>query len=83
MPVVFREAGYRFHFYSHEGSPREPVHVHVSRPGATAKLWLFPDIRLSYNRRMTPREMKAVELIVEQHREEIADAWNAYFAGTD
>lgn len=29
MPVVFRYKGFRFFFYSNEGSPREPVHVHV------------------------------------------------------
>ena len=29
MPVVFRYKGFRFFFYSNEGNPREPVHVHV------------------------------------------------------
>lgn len=42
MPNVFRWNGYRVHFFSNEGDPREPVHVHVSAPGATVKFWLFP-----------------------------------------
>jgi Domain of unknown function (DUF4160) len=31
MPAAFRYKGFRFHFYSNAGSPREPVHVHVLR----------------------------------------------------
>lgn len=27
MPVVFREWGARFFFFSNEGNPREPAHV--------------------------------------------------------
>jgi hypothetical protein len=34
MPVVLRYKGFRFFFYSNEGSPREPVHVHVHVLGA-------------------------------------------------
>jgi hypothetical protein len=83
VPVVFREANYRFHFYSFEGSPREPVHVHVSRPGGTAKLWLFPLVRVAYNRRLDARELRLIETIVVERREEIERGWNAFFAGAD
>ena len=83
MPLVFREAGFRFHFYSFEGSPREPMHVHVVRPGGEAKLWLFPEVRPAYNRRLTPRELRVIQEIAVRRRQEIADAWNAHFAGTD
>lgn len=83
MPVVFRDSGFRFHFYSFEGSPREPVHIHVTRPGGTAKLWLFPEVRPAYNRRLTPRELRTVEEIAARRRQEILDGWNAHFAGTD
>ena len=37
MPLVFRWKGYRFHFFSNEGDPREPVHIHVTKDGADAK----------------------------------------------
>lgn len=43
MPVVFRWNGYRFHFFANEGDPREPVHIHISRAGATAKFWPSQD----------------------------------------
>ena len=38
MPVVLRIDGLRFLFYSNEGTPREPPHIHVlqNRDEATA-----------------------------------------------
>lgn len=80
MPVVFRDSGYRFHFYSSEGQPREPVHIHVARPGGDAKLWLYPEVCIAYNRRLSPRELREVEEIVMRRRQEIEDAWNSFFA---
>lgn len=80
MPVVFRENGFRFHFYSSEGDPREPIHIHVARPGGDAKLWLYPEVRIAYNRRLNPRELREIEDIVLRRRQEIEDAWNSFFA---
>jgi hypothetical protein len=31
MPVVFRYRGFTFFFYSNEGTPRAPVHIHVEK----------------------------------------------------
>ncbi|MBN2702722.1 MAG: DUF4160 domain-containing protein [Pontiellaceae bacterium] len=36
MPVVFRYRGYRFFFYSNEGAPLEPLHIHVQKGAAAA-----------------------------------------------
>jgi len=36
MPAIFGYDGFRFFIYSNEGSPREPVHVHVRKAGAEA-----------------------------------------------
>lgn len=44
MPVVFRYKGYRFFFFSNEGDPLEPMHIHVRRGEATAKLWMLPQV---------------------------------------
>lgn len=49
MPTVFRIAGVRFSFYSNEGDPREPIHVHAFGAGAQAKLWLYPEVRIEYS----------------------------------
>jgi len=49
MPVVFRDRGFRFFFYSNEGTPREPVHIHVEKDDQEAKFWLIPEVRVAYN----------------------------------
>ncbi len=38
MPEIFRTKGYRFFFFSLEGS--EPPHIHVEEAENYAKLWL-------------------------------------------
>jgi hypothetical protein len=47
MPVVFQHRGFRFFFYSNEGTPREPVHIHVEQDSREAKFWLEPELRLA------------------------------------
>ena len=83
MPVVFRERGCRFHFYSDEGDPREPVHVHVAKAGADAKLWLFPEPAFAYNRGFDARVQRWVLSVVNGRRDEIAEAWNEHFSSGD
>lgn len=39
MPTVLRLEGYKFFFYSDEGDPREPAHIHVFKSGSEAKFW--------------------------------------------
>ncbi|MGH9590588.1 MAG: DUF4160 domain-containing protein [Terracidiphilus sp.] len=34
--------------YSIEGSPREPVHVHVEKDDLEAKFWLNPEVKVAY-----------------------------------
>jgi uncharacterized protein DUF4160 len=80
MPVVFRWNGYRLHFFSNEGEPREPPHIHVVKDGSDAKFWLFPAVEVAYNRGFTARELRQLQTIVEQRRDEIESAWNDYFA---
>ena len=49
MPVVFRFNGIRFHFFSNEGDPLEPVHIHAQRAECLAKIWVRPEIQLDDN----------------------------------
>ena len=80
MPVVFRLDGRRYHFFSHEGEPREPIHVHVGQPGMDAKFWLFPNVRLAYNRGFDARAIWRLQGVVEAHRDGIERAWNDHFS---
>jgi hypothetical protein len=79
MPVVLRSEGYRLFFYSNEGDPREPVHVHVMRSGAEAKLWLDPVVTIARSERFSANELRAIIRIVETHRETIRRAWHEHF----
>jgi len=33
MPVILRVEGFKFFFYSNEGVPPEPTHIHVRKGG--------------------------------------------------
>lgn len=80
MPLVFRWKGYRFHFFSNEGDPREPVHIHVTKDGADAKFWLHPEVNVAYNKGFNARELSVLSGMVGQRREDIERAWNEHFA---
>ena len=79
MPVVFRHKGFRFLFYANEGSPREPVHIHVLRDGIDAKFWLWPEVQLAYNDGFNARMLRELTDLIEQRRNEIARAWDEFF----
>lgn len=50
MPTIFVYVGFRFFFYSNEGQPREPAHVHVRKAGAEAKFWVRPKVEVAASR---------------------------------
>lgn len=58
MPVIFRYRGYRFLFYSNEGSPREPVHVHVDKGDHEAKFWIELAVDVAYNEGFNVRMLR-------------------------
>ena len=80
MPVVFRWNGYRFHFFSNEGEPLEPVHIHVVKDDADAKFWLFPEVEVAYNRGFSARVLRELREVVDERRAEIEEAWNEHFS---
>ena len=79
MPEVFRERGFRFFFYSNEGSPREPVHIHVERDNLEAKFWLNPTVSVSYNDGYDARTLPELQRLIEANRNRIVRAWNEHF----
>ena len=84
MPAIFTTEGYRFHFYSSEGAPREPVHVHVAKRGeGDAKLWLYPEVAVAYSHGFDARTQRWIVSIVEARRSEIENAWNEHFGTSD
>ena len=76
MPTVLRSGPYRFYFYSHE--PDEPPHAHVDRENLSAKFWLDP-VQLARNFGFRAHELRTIQSVVEEHRQEFLEAWNDFF----
>jgi hypothetical protein len=80
MPVVFRHGALRAFFYSNEGSPQEPMHVHVRRGDAEAKLWLEAgQVTVAVSHGFDARTLGDIVRLVSTHRTEIEEAWHAHF----
>lgn len=79
MPVVFRYKGYRFFFYSNEGDPREPPHIHIREGGVEAKFWLQPEVRLARNDGFDAKTLRELMAVVETNRVQLEEAWHEYF----
>ena len=71
-PTVFREAGFRFYFFSRE-EPR--MHVHVQSSNGEAKFWLEPEIQISQNHGLSMRELNEADRLIKEHQDEIRTAW--------
>lgn len=80
MPVALRLDGFKFFFYSNEGNPREPAHVHVRKAGAEAKFWLLPEVKLARNDGFDARTLGKLATIVAEHRDFLEGFWNEYFS---
>ena len=82
MPNLLEWRGWKFFFYSREGMPLEPAHVHVRKDRSEAKIWLVPVVRVASDRRMDPRTLKMLVEMVIEHRDEFEERWNDFFPGT-
>jgi hypothetical protein len=80
MPVVFRYKGFRFFFYSTEGSPREPLHVHVRLGSSEAKLWLEPRVRIASSIGFDASTLRELVEVAQGNRALIERTWHEYFS---
>ena len=76
MPTILRTGPYRIYFHSHE--PGEPPHVHVDRDDQSAKFWLTP-VALARNLGFSAHELRRIQRVMTEHRDQFLEAWNAYF----
>lgn len=77
-PTIFREAGYRFFFFSREESR---MHVHVHCGAGEGKFWLEPAVELAQNSGLSERQLVVIRGLVEAHEDEIRVAWAKHFGG--
>ena len=64
MPVVFFFKGCKFFCFSNEGSPREPIDVHVRKERKLAKYWLQPSVQLADTYGFSAKELNEIRKIV-------------------
>ncbi|SEO51273.1 protein of unknown function [Duganella sp. CF517] len=79
MPAILRYKGYKFFFFSNEGLPREPVHVHVQGQGGLAKIWIEPEVTAAHSSGIPAKTMRELVRFVAEHRDYFIDMWKEYF----
>lgn len=77
MPTILRTGSFRFFFYSNENN--EPAHIHIQRDRKLAKFWLNP-VALAGSTRFSPKELRELESLVAENKEQFLEAWNEYFS---
>lgn len=76
MPSIIDIFGFKFWFYSNE---HLPIHVHVTKGDAEAKIIMEPEIQLEWNRGFKPNEVKKILSIAQNFADDIVAAWHEYF----
>jgi len=76
VPTLLVVEGFRFWFYSNEG--QEPPHVHVSKAGAAAKVWLEP-VHFAYSNGFTPTQLRRIRELVFEHQASFVERWHEHF----
>lgn len=77
MPLVLYLKGFRFFFFSGEGS--EPPHIHIEHGDKVAKYWLNP-VNLAMSEGFRSQELAKVRAMVIEHRVLFLEKWNEYFS---
>ena len=76
MPTVLRQLGFRFFFYSNEGT--EPAHIHVEKGDCETNFWLEP-VELVYSNGFSAKEINQLRKITLEHQQLFKKAWHEYF----
>lgn len=85
MPQIFRIGPYLIYFWTNEGVPLEPVHVHISEgiPSSNAtKVWITKTgkcLLANNNSKIPIRTLRIVLSILEARSGEIIEKWADYF----
>ena len=78
MPVVFRWKNFKFFFFSNEGDPREPPHIHVRGSEARAKFWIRP-VALAENIGFPSHELNHLISVIDENQDLIERIWHEHF----
>ena len=76
IPEILRKKGYRFYFLSNE---EKRMHVHVECSEGEAKFWIEPIISLANYYGLNKHQLKAIQGLVERHKNAIIKEWERHF----
>ncbi len=85
MPQLFRIGPYVIYFWSNEGNPLEPIHVHIAENRATAngtKIWITSTghvLKANNQANIPDRILNTLMKMIEANSEEIIERWKAHF----
>jgi hypothetical protein len=69
----------RFFFFSNEGNPLEPCHIHVRKAEAIAKFWVLEDgVILAESYGLSSSELQKLHKIIQKNQITIRSAWHEY-----
>ena len=76
VPTVAIIEGYRFFFFSNEGT--EPAHIHVEKGDGYGKIWLSP-VHFAGTSGFSPAQLRRVREITAQNRDLFLEKWHEFF----
>ena len=85
MPQIFKVGAYVIYFWSNEGFPPEPVHVHLAEGTPTenaTKIWItkLGKCILCHNKsKIPPKVLKNIIEIIEARSHDVIDKWHKFF----
>ena len=88
MPQVFKVGSYWVFFWSSEGEPLEPVHVHIAHGAPTAgatKVWITGAgkcLLSNNNSRIPAPVLRNIMRVIESRSGEVIAKWRDYFDET-
>ena len=85
MPQIFRIGSYTVYFWSNEGNPLEPVHVHIAegRPYQNAtKVWITKTghaFLCNNNSKIPTKILRGILRMIEANSTKIIEQWTEQF----
>ncbi|MCQ2595784.1 MAG: DUF4160 domain-containing protein [Treponemataceae bacterium] len=85
MPQVFKIGSYLIYFWTNEGKPVEPVHIHVTCGVPCendTKIWITKagGTIVAHNKSQIPaKKLTYIEKIIVSRKTEIIEKWKDYF----
>ena len=76
MPVIHREAGLVFRFFSNENN--EPPHIHIYGQKGSMKVWLDADLEIAKIRKLPINDQRRGMEIVKSKRVKFLYEWNQF-----